>query len=312
MSDIADLILVSGRAGVELALFIFLPIMVVMLTLMRMLEAKGILDRLVGWLEPVLRPLGIPGLGVFALIQVLLVGSAGPVATLAMMDKSGASRRHIAAVFTLMLASAQANVVFPMAAFGLNVGFSVLVSIAAGLIGAALTYHVFTRNLPDEIEPPAPQPQHPVAEDTKGVLAVINRAGKEAFSISVGAIPMLVLALLLVNVLRAIGVVGTLESLFASLFESIALPSAMVLPIITKYIAGGTAMMGVVVDSLGQGQVSISDFNRLAGFLVHPFDVAGVAIFLSAGPRVAAVLRPAVCGALVAIALRSLAHFVMF
>ena len=37
--------------------------------------------------------------------------------------------------------------------------------------------------------------RHPVAEDAKGVLDVINRAGAEAFKIAVGAIPMLVLAL---------------------------------------------------------------------------------------------------------------------
>ncbi len=311
MSNIADLILHSGRAGVELALFVFLPVMVVMLTFMRMLEARGVLDTLVGWVAPVMRPLGIPGLGVFALIQVLLVSATAPVATLAMMDKGGASRRHIAAVFALVMASAQANVVFPMAAFGLNAGFSILISIGAGLVGAALTFHLFARHLPEEIEPPEARPKHPVADDTKGVLAVINRAGREAFAISIGAMPMLILALLLVNVLRAVGVVEILESVFSPLFHAVNLPSAFVLPIITKFIAGGTAMMGVVVESLNQGQVSIADFNRLSGFLIHPFDVAGVAILLSAGPRVASLFRPAMYGALSAILLRSLAHFVL-
>jgi spore maturation protein SpmB len=311
MIEVADLILRSGSAGVELALFVLLPVMVVMLTFMRLLEAKNVLDKLVGLMAPVLGPLGIPGLGVFALIQILLVGVAAPLATLAMMDKSGASRRHIATVLALVMASAQANVVFPMAAYGLQVGFTILVSILAGLVGATFTYHVFARHLPDEDEPPEPQPKHPVAEDTRGVLSVINRAGREAFAISVGAIPMLILALLLVNVLRAAGVVDVLESVFAPLFETAALPSATILPIITKFIAGGTAMRGVMTDFLQEGLSSVPDFNRLAGFLIHPFDVAGVAILLSAGPRVASVLRPAIYGAVVAIVLRSLAHYLL-
>jgi len=66
--------------------------MVVMLTFMRMLEAKGVLDRLVALVSPVVRPLGIPGLGVFALIQVLLVGAAAPVATLAMILERAVDR----------------------------------------------------------------------------------------------------------------------------------------------------------------------------------------------------------------------------
>ena len=80
MSQFADLILVSGRAAVELALFILLPIMIVMLTLMRLLEARGVLDRIVDRLSPWMHPLGIPGLGIFALLQVLLVSFAAPVA----------------------------------------------------------------------------------------------------------------------------------------------------------------------------------------------------------------------------------------
>jgi hypothetical protein len=48
-----------------------------------------------------------------------------------------------------------------------------------------------------------------------------------------------------------------------------------------------------------------------AGFMIHPLDVAGVAILLSVGPRVASVLRPALYGAIVAIALRALAHFLL-
>lgn len=309
MTEVADLILRSGRAGVELALFILLPVMVVMLTLMRLLEARGILDRLVDAISPLLVPLGIPGLGVFALLQTILVSFAAPLATLAMMDRGGTSRRHIAATLALVLGLAQANVVFPMTALGLQGLKVMLVSVAAALIGAACTYHFFGHDLPDHDEQPEPRPGHPKASDAKGVLNVINRAGKEAFDISIGAIPMLILALLLVNALRGAGAIEAMEGLLAPLFVWIDMPSAMLLPVVTKYIAGGTAMMGVAADFLREGLVSTEAVNRVSGFLIHPFDIAGVAIFVSAGPRVASVLKPAALGAMVAILLRTLVHY---
>lgn len=310
MTEIADLILRSGRAGIELAFFVLLPVMIVMLTLMRLLEARGILDRLVNALTPVLRPLGIPGLGVFALLQTVLVSFAAPLATLAMMDKGGTSRRHIATTLAMVFGLAQANVVFPMSAMGLDGLKVIFVSILAALIGAACTYHLFARHLPDHDEQPELHPRHGSASDVKDVLTVINRAGREAFEIAIGAMPLLVLALLLVNTLRTIGVAESLEGLLAPLFAWLDIPAVMVLPIITKYIAGGTAMMGVAADFLQDHLISVDVLNRSAGFLIHPFDIAGIAILVSAGPRVAAVLQPAVFGALVAILIRSIVHFV--
>jgi hypothetical protein len=41
MDILMDVILKAGRSAVELALFVLLPVMVVMLPLMRMLEARG-------------------------------------------------------------------------------------------------------------------------------------------------------------------------------------------------------------------------------------------------------------------------------
>jgi spore maturation protein SpmB len=312
MTELADLILVSGRAAVELALFVLLPIMIVMLTLMRLLEAKGVLARIVDRISPWLHPLGVPGLGVFALLQVLFVSFAAPVATLTMMDKGGLSRRHIAATLALVFGAAQANVVFPMSAVGLNGAATLLISAMAALAGAAATYHWFTRDLPEETEPPEPRPTHREADGAQGVLKVINHAGGEAFGIAVGALPMLVLSLLLVNILRETGAVGLLETLTAPLFGWLDLPSIVALPIITKAIAGGTAMMGISIDLLQQGLLSSTDINRIAGMLVHPFDIAGIAILISAGPRVAAVLRPAIYGALIAIAIRTLIHLLIW
>ena len=154
--------------------------------------------------------------------------------------------------------------------------------------------------------------EHPTAEDVKGFLAAIQRAGKEAFDLAVGALPMLVLALLLVNILKTTGVMAGLEFVVAPLMAALGFPAEAVLPIITKYIAGGTAMMGVTIEFLQQGILSITDLNRLAGFMIHSLDIAGVAIFLSAGQRVASVFRPALYGAIIGISLRAVFHYVWF
>ena len=48
--------------------------------------------------------------------------------------------------------------------------------------------------------------------------------------------------------------------------------------VITKYIAGGTAMMGVMDEMRKAGQVSAELLNASAGFLISPFDLPGVAV----------------------------------
>ncbi|WP_421868559.1 nucleoside recognition domain-containing protein [Motiliproteus sp.] len=309
MNEIAQLILDAGRAGIELALFVLLPVMIVMLTLMRLLESRGVLDHVVRLCSPLLKPFGIPGLGIFAMIQVLFVSFAAPVATLAMMDRGGISSRHIAATLALVLTLAQANVVFPMATVGLDVWGTILISLGCGIIAAALTYHLFGRNLSTQEVDQKLDCDH---EDGSSLFAVIQRAGKDAFDISIAALPMLVLALVVVYSLRTLGVIEQLEGLLAPLFTSLDLPQQTLLPVLAKYIAGGMAMMGVTVDYINQGLISGTELNRLAGFLIHPMDLAGVAVMMSAGRRVAAVVLPAVLGAICAILLRTLLHVLLF
>ena len=312
VTEFITIILEAGRAGVELGLFVVLPIMIVMLTVMRLLEAWGLLDKLVSWIAPLLKPFGLTGLGVFAMLQISFVGFAGPVASLSLMDQQGASRKHIAATLTLVLSMAQANVIFPMAAKGLDLPASLLFSLIGGLVGAACTFYLFTPGLPDREEPPAILPGHPLAQDTKSLMGIINHAGKEAFNIVLSAIPLLVLALVLVKLLQSTGVIGLLGQLLEPLFNLAGVSANLLLPVITKYIAGGTAMMGVISEFLDQGLMSITEFNRIAGFLIHPFDLAGVALLISAGPRVAGVFRACIPGVLAAIAVRSLLHVVWF
>ncbi|MBR0568508.1 nucleoside recognition family protein [Azoarcus sp. L1K30] len=308
MDLLTDIILRAGRSAVELALFVLLPIMVVMLSLMRLLEAKGLIDRVVAYVTPLLRPAGLTGLGVFAALQINFVSFAAPVATLTMMESRGSSDRHLAATLAMVMAMAQANVTFPMAAMGLAFGQTLLLSILGGLTAAVFTYHGFGRGL-SALEAPVDETlHHRVAEDTKGVLDVINRAGAEAFKIAIGAIPMLVLALVAVMVLRLTGSIDLLTRLLAPGLTLIGIDPALILPTLTKFIAGGTAMMGVMDEMLKNGTASIATLNGSAGFLISPLDVPGVAVLISAGRRVSSVWKPAVFGAAVGIAVRTLGH----
>lgn len=311
MDILIELILRAGRSAVELALFVLLPIMVVMLSFMRLLEARGVLDWLVARLAPVLRPFGLTGLGIFAALQINFVSFAAPIATLTMMESRGASNRHLAATLAMVLAMPQANTSLPLAAFGLQLGPVFLLSLLGGLLAAAITYYGFGRHLDNLQQDVDETLHHPVAESAKGVLDVINRAGAEAFKIAIGAIPMLVLALVAVAALRTSGAFDLLAGLLAPAILALHLDPAWILPTLTKYIAGGSAMMAVVDEMLRSGMTTVGAMNHAAGFLVHPFDIPGIAILISAGRRVAAVWRPAAMGAIVGIALRSVGHLLV-
>jgi len=308
MEILIDIILKAGRSAVELSLFVLLPVMVVMLSLMRLLEARGVLDWLVVKLAPVLKPVGLTGLGVFAALQINFVSFAAPMATLTMMEQRGASDRHIAATLAMVFAMAQANAAFPMMTMGLHLGTTLIYSLLGGLVAAAATYYLFGRALSAEEAKLDETLHHPVAEDAKGVLDVINRAGAEAFKIAVGAIPMLVLSLVVVTALRTSGAIDGLTRLLAPLLTAASIDSALILPTLTKYLGGGTAMMGVMDEMRRAGQVSAELLNASAGFLISPFDVPGVAVLISAGRRVATVWKPAALGACVGIAVRTIGH----
>jgi spore maturation protein SpmB len=303
-----DIILKAGRSAVDLALFVLLPVMVVMLALMRLLEARGALDWIVEKLAPLLHPLGLTGLGVFAALQINFVSFAAPLATLTMMEQRGTSDRHLAATLAMVFAMAQANAVLPMLTMGLDFVTTLVFSLLGGLAAAAATYYLFGRRL-SAVEATLDETlHHSVAEDAKGVLDVINRAGAEAFKIAIGAIPMLVLSLVAVMALKHFGVIGLITQALTPLLALAGIDPVLILPSLTKYLAGGTAMMGVMDEMRRSGQVSVELLNASAGFLISPFDLVGVAVLISAGRRVASVWKPAALGACVGIALRTIGH----
>ena len=308
MDILIDIILKAGRSAVELALFVLLPVMVVMLSLMRLLEARNALDWAVARIAPLLKPFGLTGLGVFAALQINFVSFAAPIATLAMMEQRGTSDRHLAATLAMVLAMAQANAALPMMTMGLSFGPTLLFSVIGGLAAAAATYYAFGRGLSAAEAKLDETLQHRTAESAKGVLDVINHAGAEAFKIAVGAIPMLVLSLVAVTALKRFGAIDALTAALSPLLALMHIDPRLILPALTKYLAGGTAMMGVVDEMRRAGQMSAELLNAGAGFLINPFDIPGVAVLISAGKRVAAVWKPAALGACVGILLRTLGH----
>lgn len=308
MEILIDIILKSGRSAIELALFVLLPVMVVMLSLMRLLEARGVLDWLVSRLAPLLKPFGLTGLGVFAALQINFVSFAAPMATLTMMEQRGASDRHLAATLAMVFAMAQANAAFPMLTMGLDFTTTMVFSLIGGLVAAAATYHWFGRTLSDQEGNLDETLSHPAADNAKGILDVINRAGAEAFRIAVGAIPMLVLSLVVVMALKRFGAIDLLTQWLTPILALAAIDPVLILPTLTKYLAGGTAMMGVMDDMRRAGQISVELLNASAGFLISPFDIPGVAVLISAGRRVAAVWKHAALGACLGIAVRTAGH----
>ena len=311
MTAILNILLQSGKAALELSLYILLPIMVIMMALMKLLEARGVLAFLARILTPILKPFGIPGIGVFAILQSLLISFAAPVATLAIMEKDGTSTRKIAATLAMVLTISQANVVFPLLTVGLKLWMVFLTSLIGGIVASTVTYYVFARSADSDVRKPTEQIVIPDAR-RKGVLAVLVEGGQEGVQLALRSIPILVLTICLVNSLQAAGVISFLEWALSPLLNKMQLPGIAVLPIATKFLAGGTAMMGITINLVKEGAMTPLELNRMAGLVINPLDLVGVAVLVSAGPRVASVAKPAMLGAAVGILVRTILHFIVF
>lgn len=314
LNDFIKIMLSSGKSGIELALYTLMPILIIMMAIMKVIEAKGILASIARFLQPVLKPFGVPGIGVFAILQMLFVSFAAPLATLIIMEKDGTAPRKIAATLAMILTLSQANVVFPMVAAGLNLGAIMATSMIGGLVAAASTYYIFARSTSDATTTATFSTDTPSPESSrkKSILNLLLIGGQEGVQIILSTIPMLVLAIFLVNILKYIGVIGLLEAVATPLFQSISFPVVAVLPLATKYLAGGTAMMGVTMNLLNEGSITVLELNRMAGFITNPCDLVGVAVLASAGAKCSSVIRPAIAGTVVGILVRGILHLLLF
>lgn len=308
---IIDILLQSGRSALELALYVLLPIMVVMMAIMKLLETKGVLAFVARVLTPILKPFGIPGIGVFAILQSMLVSFAAPLATLSIMETDGTPPRKIAATLAMVLTISQANVVFPMLTVGLSLRWIFLTSLIGGVVAAMLTYYVFARSKDDKVSDSTIAVAD-ASSQSPGVLANLVAGGYEGVQLALKSIPILVLTICLVNILKAAGVISFLASLLSPVLNKLDLPALAMLPLATKFLAGGTAMMGITIPLVQDGSITSLELNRLAGLVINPLDLVGVAVLISAGPRVASTAKAAMLGAAVGILVRTVLHFLIF
>lgn len=295
----------AGRSSVDIALYTLIPVMVVMMVMMKYLESVGVLAKLVNVVAPVLKPFGLTGLSLFALIQLNFVSFAAPVATLAMMEKKGASDRHLAATLAMLFAMGQANALYPLAPLGLHWITTVLLSIVGGLAAGAVTWYLPGRRLAskevistDDAQVHAPQ--------KAGLLSIINGAGGESIRLSLGAVPMLILSLTIVGIIKSVGGISLLEQALSPVMQTLNIPAVLIMPALVKCLAGGTAYLGVTTELLKNGHMSVETLNASAGWLLQTFDLPGVGIMLGAGFRVARIAHFAIPGALLGIALRGI------
>ncbi|EJF4558897.1 nucleoside recognition domain-containing protein [Klebsiella pneumoniae] len=309
--DVISIIMAAGKSSVDVALYTLLPIMVIMLIIMKYLEVRGILDVIVRWVAPLLKPFGLTGMSAFALIQINFVSFAAPLATLSIMDKRGVSDRQMAATLAMVFAMGQGNVFYPLTPFGLHWLASIVISVVGGLCAAAVAWHVTGRRL-SVAENPRAEALPNAEQNSQGILAVINSAGSDAIRLALGAVPMLILSLTIVGLLQGAGAIDLLQQLLKPLLSWLHIPQNFVLPELVKCVAGGTAYFGVISELIQQGKVTVDQVNASAGLLIQTFDLPGIGIFLGISSRFVRLFRFVAPAAIVGILLRTVLHLILF
>jgi spore maturation protein SpmB len=309
--NIIDVIMSAGKTSVDVALYTLIPVMIIMLIVMKYLEAKGVVDAVVRLTTPVLKPFGISGLAIFALIQLNFVSFAAPIAALAIMEKRGTSERQLAAALAMLFAMGQGNVFYPLIPFGLHWGSAIIISIIGGLVAAAVTYHLFGKKLSTVIvNHEATEPLND--KSSTSLINIINGAGADAIRLALGSLPMLLLSLTIVGMLKEAGFITALTTLLSPVMLYFSIPDVYVLPTMTKFLAGGTAYFGVISELLRKGLVTPEQVNASAGFLIQTFDLPGIGIYLGIASRFVRLFRFVIPGAIIGIAVRSIIHAFLY
>jgi len=317
MKAFIDLMIQAGESGVNISLYSLLPVMVIMMAFMRTLEDRGILQKIAVRIAPLLMLFGLPGLGAFAIIQILFINFAAPIVTLKLMESNTKiTKSMIAATLAAILVMSQANTTFPLMVVGLNLPIMLITSLIGGLTAGFIAYKLTLKEDAKEAtilkEAEAGSIEVAAAKEKRSIIQVLFSGGEEGMQIVLKSIPPLILSLFLVNVFRKFGVIRMIEVVLSPVLVKIGIPGVAVLPIVSKYLAGGTAMMAVTLDLVNNGLMSALELNRIAGFTVNPFDPVGIALLVSAGPRVSSVAKPAMKAAFIGIVLRGIIHLIIF
>lgn len=316
MHQFINLLIESGKSGVNLGLHILLPVMVIMMAFMRVIEKKGLLAKIAWLLSPAFVLFGLPGIGVFAMLQISAVSFAAPMATLQIMESDKhMNRRRIAATLAMCYTMSQANAAFPLAVKGLNIPILYLSSILGGLVASALAFYVFTRKAEfhqKSDEEDGDLSNIEVKTEKQSILKILMQGGEEGLQIVLKSIPLLILAIFVVNIFKATGLITLLSDALTPVLSKVGLSGQVVLPIATKFLAGGTAMMGVAMDMIDKGAMTALELNKIAGFIINPFDIVGITVLASVGSRTGSVVKPAIKASLIGIAFRGILHLIIF
>ncbi|MGE6110067.1 hypothetical protein [Aeromonas sobria] len=269
------------------------------------------MDIIVKKLTPIFKPFGLMGMSTFALLQMNFISFAAPLATLSIMQSRGVSDRHLAATLAMLLAMAQGNILYPMIPLGLNWMAVIVISIIGGLCASSLTWYFSGQNLSDKDSHSSDQESNDNSSHSS-LIKVINDAGIDSIRLAVGAIPMLTLSITIVGILKVAGAVTALEHTLLPLLNAVDISSMFVMPTLEKYLGGGTAYLGVATDLIQQGNMSATQVNTSAGFLVNTFDLPGVGIFLGLSYRFVRLFKYAMPGILLGILVRALLHLFIF
>ncbi|TPE47187.1 nucleoside recognition family protein [Maribrevibacterium harenarium] len=300
----------SGRLALDLVLYLMLPITVVMGGFMKVLENKGVLAWCSEKLSHVTHVFGASGLSVIATAKMLFVSSVAPLPTLHKLEQMEQDQRKLAASLALVLTLTQGNVSFPMIAYGVDIWALLASSLIGGLLASVFTYYFLAKNL--SASDNGIPPQEKEVKVNRSVVQSLSEGGMEGMRIAINMIPLLVITIFIMSVLKDLNVIGTLTQWLEPVFALLGLPGAAVLPIITKYVAGGTAYMGVMIDQIEQGALSARDLNIIVGLASNPVDLVGIAIFSVIGPRINKIFRLALLGAFFGLFTRAVMHIVWF
>lgn len=310
--ELIDIIMQAGKSAVNIALYTLLPIMVMMLILMKMIEDVGLLDKIIQFFTPFVKPFGLNGLSLFALIQLNFVSFVAPFATLVLMEQKGVSDRKLAATIAMLFAMGQANVFYPMIPLGLHWGFAIMVSIIGGLIAASLTYYIFAKGLSDYTRNNEQNIQHSIQKQKINLVGIISSAGQDGIRISIAAIPMLVFTLSIIGGLKSVGAIGFLEQILQPLLSLLHIPTYLVMPTLVKIFAGGNAYFGVATELLQQHIFDSRMINQSAGWLICLLDLPAIGLIMALGKRIAVVVPYSLLGAVIGLLFRTFCHVLFF
>ena len=307
--EVIALITQSGKTAFELAFFILLPLITVMTTLLAISSKLGILGLLEKAANRIISTTGLSGLSLVAFIQMNFVSFAAPIGTLKVMDQSHQADRVFAATLVLILSSSQANLLFPLGGYGLDLLTTSLISTGCSVTAAIATYHLtgYTKLAKTGPATPALTPK-----ETRDLLQIIVESGHEAFKTVLNTLPLLTLSMLLVSLLGYWGILALTIDALRPLLLGLGIDPAISLTLLTKYTAGGSASLIPISQLQAQGLLSEELLNRHVGLFINSFDLPGIAIMLAATPRVGKVLMYALPGILIALMARAVLHLVWF